>query len=457
MPYTYAGRWGPETFWDEDENLLTDEAFYVYLRGTTTLATLYTDRTKTTSAVNPDTTDENGNGSFFADPGEYDVLCNDVTLEVTVPIDPVEAVQDADLSGYVPKSLVTTKGDLLVATASGTITRLPVGSSEQVLTATPSDPTGLAWATGGGGGGGAPVGATYITATADGTLTAEKVLGTDIVMAGLLAARPAASLAGRLYFATDDQGGTLYRDTGSAWVQIGAPLLGAGTTAPQVGESGIYQMLAAVIRNNGAPDYWDFIDNADHHPIGFVDCVSDTSKIRLTYSATALKVLTLVACPDETMARRGFFVGASVGTAFADISISQARSTLQGYITSVGADQTVSGGWGLPPGCTFVSFASGILTFTHPACDTTAMRVEAYDNIDGSGFLIPAIERTQGDTTTSKLCWYDPTTGNRATGNGLKYRCFFERPYLTLPAATNPQLVGLNPENIWIYGFNKIA
>lgn len=55
------------------------------------------------------------------------------------------------------------------------------------------------------------------------------VLGPHVVMGGTLAARPAAGLPGRLYLATDDGGGTLYRDSGAAWVQaagvVNSPIL----------------------------------------------------------------------------------------------------------------------------------------------------------------------------------------------------------------------------------------
>lgn len=71
------------------------------------------------------------------------------------------------------------------------------------------------------GGSGAPVGAQYITAAADATLTNELVLGSAVIMSGVLGSRPAFGTAGRLYYATDDNGGTFYRDTGSAWQQIG--------------------------------------------------------------------------------------------------------------------------------------------------------------------------------------------------------------------------------------------
>lgn len=52
----------------------------------------------------------------------------------------------------VPKSLVTTKGDLLVATGSGTVVRQAVGADTYVLTADSSQTNGVKWAAAGSGG-----------------------------------------------------------------------------------------------------------------------------------------------------------------------------------------------------------------------------------------------------------------------------------------------------------------
>jgi hypothetical protein len=71
----------------------------------------------------------------------------------------------------------------------------------------------------GGGGGGAPTTADYVTGSAQGGLSAELVLGTSVLMTGTIAARPAASLAGRFYWASDIF--ALFRDTGAAWTTVG--------------------------------------------------------------------------------------------------------------------------------------------------------------------------------------------------------------------------------------------
>ena len=48
--------------------------------------------------------------------------------------------------GAVPLSTVTNKGDLIVATASGTVTNVPLGSNDLVLTADSTTASGVKWA-----------------------------------------------------------------------------------------------------------------------------------------------------------------------------------------------------------------------------------------------------------------------------------------------------------------------
>jgi hypothetical protein len=53
----------------------------------------------------------------------------------------------ATADAAIPKSTVTTKGDLIAATASATVTRLAVGANNTVLTADSATATGIKWAT----------------------------------------------------------------------------------------------------------------------------------------------------------------------------------------------------------------------------------------------------------------------------------------------------------------------
>jgi hypothetical protein len=67
---------------------------------------------------------------------------------------------------------------------------------------------------------------------ADAALVNTASVGTGLIMAGVIGGIPAAATAGRLYYATDTQ--TLYRDSGSEWVQV-APKVTSDLTVTKAG------------------------------------------------------------------------------------------------------------------------------------------------------------------------------------------------------------------------------
>lgn len=99
MAFTFAGRYGPEIFMDDETRLLKNQPVAVYNKGTNVLATLYADRTKVGGAANPFLTDVRGNGSFFAEPGEYDIEYAGFRYTTTVPMDYIEAQGDGPPTG----------------------------------------------------------------------------------------------------------------------------------------------------------------------------------------------------------------------------------------------------------------------------------------------------------------------------------------------------------------------
>ena len=75
MPsYTYAGLYCDNVVTAPSGDPAAGVSVTVYLHGTTTLASLYTDRGKGTAASNPATTDSSGNLTIWVDPGVYDCV-----------------------------------------------------------------------------------------------------------------------------------------------------------------------------------------------------------------------------------------------------------------------------------------------------------------------------------------------------------------------------------------------
>lgn len=99
-------------------------------------------------------------GVTTGDPGKLSLTGGTMTGPLVLEDASPAASEDyttTHIAGTVLKSTVTTKGDLLAATGSATITRIGVGANGQVLTADSTAGTGLKWETPAGGGGGGAV------------------------------------------------------------------------------------------------------------------------------------------------------------------------------------------------------------------------------------------------------------------------------------------------------------
>ena len=83
----------------------------------------------------------------------------------------IDTTLKAQIDAQIPDALLTTKGDIIAATAASTPARLGVGSNDQVLTADSTAATGLKWASASSGG---------MTSIATGTLSGTEVSITSI-------------------------------------------------------------------------------------------------------------------------------------------------------------------------------------------------------------------------------------------------------------------------------------
>jgi hypothetical protein len=64
---------------------------------------------------------------------------------IDVPAD-IQALAQAIESNFITENIVDAKGDLIVATASNTVTKVSLGTNGYVLTADSSESSGVKWA-----------------------------------------------------------------------------------------------------------------------------------------------------------------------------------------------------------------------------------------------------------------------------------------------------------------------
>lgn len=91
-----VGLFGPERLQWASGGPVRLVPVYVFAKNTTNLAVLYADRNGLTTVANPTWTDHNGELTFFADLGEYDLWANDTKIATIAITDSTEILGVTD-------------------------------------------------------------------------------------------------------------------------------------------------------------------------------------------------------------------------------------------------------------------------------------------------------------------------------------------------------------------------
>lgn len=239
----------------------------------------------------------------------------------------------------------------------------------------------------------------------------------------------------------------------------GTPLLGAHVSTKDyvdnavttgVGNIGLirgtdgksYKMVACVVRNTGSG--FDFISDTGHVPVGVtsISTAVDQLSFTINYSFTASKVVSLLGTPDETLAQRGYVMGASVGLTSATFSVGQpggwgdyvswngsAWTSLNGYVTATSMNGT-----------------SGLITCTHEDMSPVSGQVNC------RSFNYRAAAASLGTTTTG-LYLVNNSGVSLKTANTTDCQFFISRTGSRRVKMT--ELTQAN-SNIWIYGVFEV-
>jgi hypothetical protein len=199
------------------------------------------------------------------------------------------------------------------------------------------------------------------------------------------------------------------------------------------------KVVACVIRNDGTG--WKQIIGS-HTPLHLLSVTNDTSKISVHYDFTAKNVISFVACPDEMMSADSYFMGSSVGTSQADISLYQ-NKTIGGYISYNGSSWSSSGA---NDNGISASFSGGILTITHPPVTGVKASIVSRD-----GTYIPCLGAL-GSTTTQVI--FKDYAGATINTQDANMKVYFERS--SSANVVDPNTYVNAGGNIWCYGIFEV-
>lgn len=117
--------------------------------------------------------------------------------------------------------------------------------------------------------------------------------------------------------------------------------------------------VACAIRNTGSG--FAFIDDATHKTLGVSSISQGAEAVTINYDFTATQVISLVVTPDDTFAKLGYTVGASVGLSSATINFAMPAGAVD-YVTWGGSAWTSFTGFVTS---TTMNGTTGLITMNH--------------------------------------------------------------------------------------------
>jgi hypothetical protein len=89
---------------------------------------------------------------------------------------------------------------------------------------------------------------------------------------------------------------------------------GGAASSPVAGEpERFYRLMSATLRNTGAPNYWQPVDDASNRPQNIGTVATSPSKVTITHTLEGIRARALVANVDDVLGAAGIRVNANVG------------------------------------------------------------------------------------------------------------------------------------------------
>jgi hypothetical protein len=204
-----------------------------------------------------------------------------------------------------------------------------------------------------------------------------------------------------------------------------------------------YKTVACVVRNTGSG--FQFINDSGHVPVGCtsISTAGDNLSFTINYSFTATKVVSMVGTPDETLGKKGYSMGASVGLSSATFQVGQGGG-FGDYISYNGSAWTSLNGFVTS---TSMNGTTGLVTCTHQD-----MSYPIAGMVSSRSLTYRASTEGMGGTTTA---FYLVNNSGVTLKTPNSTDC---KVWLTRSGARQAKMdeLDLANSNIWIYGIFEV-
>jgi hypothetical protein len=146
------------------------------------------------------------------------------------------------------------------------------------------------------------------------------------------------------------------------------------------------RVILGVIRNLGDGNGFQLITTGGHTPFNISSIETMSDRIRVNYSFTGASTGSFLAVPDEVLAKKGFFMGSSVASSYADIMLKKVDDVV-GYITKSGGSAptfTLTASLSHSGSITSMNWVGGAskrLEITHEKCyNPSGVSIQTRDN-----------------------------------------------------------------------------
>lgn len=226
------------------------------------------------------------------------------------------------------------------------------------------------------------------------------------------------------------------------------------------------RVIAGTLRQNSSNlTQWAWISDSGHVPVGVGSITASGETLTLAFDQTYGRVISVIAGPDETLAQRGFVVGASVDLGNFALRGSLAAS-VAGHVKYLGGgtwEHKIAGVLGTQDGPAITASSTGTITVPHAEVLGGTFNYPALTPYSSNADFVPRLPMVRNSSTLNFNAQIFNSTfdgfldlASFTTRVAFSYRKGFNGPIAFDGTGVGGDLKLYNG-NIWVLGLMEVA